>query len=89
MLTVNSWPLQSPKYLSPHVSSEPLDQSSEKPLRPLHTVSFVNLVLLIESSEFAFKSCVCLRCIQCRLVDVTLDAPKINATFEGKFGTFN
>ena len=41
------------------------------------------------SSEFVFKSCVYLRCIQCHLVDMTLDAPKINATFEGKFRTLN
>ena len=38
-------------------------------------------------SEFAFKSCVYLRCIQCHLVDKILDAPKIYATFKGKFGT--
>ena len=35
-----------------------------------------DFVLLIESSEFAFKSRVILRCIQCHLVDMTLDAPK-------------
>ena len=35
-------------------------------------------------------SCVYLRCIQCHLVvDMTLDAPKINATFEGQFGTLH
>ena len=46
-----------------------------------------DLVLLIEGSQFAFRRCVYLRCIQCHLVHKTLDAPKINATFEGKFRT--
>ena len=41
---------------------------------------------LVEGSAFVFKSWVYLRCIQC-LVDMTLDAPKINATFGGKSGT--
>ena len=35
-----------------------------------------DLVLLIEGSEFAFKSCVHLRCIQCHVNKMTLDAPK-------------
>ena len=48
-----------------------------------------DLLLVIEASEFAFKSCVCLRCIRCRLVDMTFDALKINPTFVGKFGTLN
>ena len=46
-----------------------------------------DLVLLIESSEFAFK--VALIFGASNVVDMTMDAPKINATFEGKFGTLN
>ena len=30
-----------------------------------------------------------LLCIQCYLVDLTLDTPKMNKTFESKFGTLN
>ena len=30
-----------------------------------------------------------LRCSQCHVVEMTLDAPKINAHFESKFGTLN
>ena len=48
-----------------------------------------DLVLLIEGAKFAFRSCLYLRCIQCHLVDMTLDAPKKYTTFEGKFGTLN
>ena len=47
------------------------------------------LVLLIEGSEFLFKNCAYLRCIQCDLVYMPLYAPKIDATFEGEFGTLN
>ena len=36
------------------------------------------LVLLIGGSQFAFISYVFLRCIQCHLVDMTLDTPKMN-----------
>ena len=50
---------------------------------------YSDLVLLIEGSKFDFKSCVSLRCIQCYLVDMTLDALEINTNFEGKFETLN
>ena len=39
--------------------------------------------------RISFKSCVYLWCIQCQVNEMTLDAPKINTTFEGKFGTLN
>ena len=52
-------------------------------------IELSDLVLLIEGSEFAFKICVYLRCIPCHLIDMTLDAPKKNSTFVGKFGTLN
>ena len=57
----------------------------------------LDLVLLIEASKFAFKSCLHLRCIQCHPVDLTLNIIGCNArlhrrcgieretTFEGKF----
>ena len=48
-----------------------------------------DLVILIEGSEFAFKRCVYLWCIQCHIVDTTLDAREINTTFDGKFGTLD
>ena len=48
-----------------------------------------DVVLLMEGSEFDFRSCVYHHCIQSHLVDMTLDAPKINTIFEGKFGTLN
>ena len=48
-----------------------------------------DVVLLIEGSGFAFKSCVYLRCNQCHLVDMTMDATKMKATSEGKVGTLN
>ena len=38
-----------------------------------------DLVLLIEGSEFAFKNCVSLRCIQGHVNYMILDAPKTNA----------
>ena len=44
--------------------------------RPLQ---YQNLVLLIECSKLAFKSCVYLQCIQPYLVDMTLNAQKMNA----------
>ena len=34
-------------------------------------------VLLTEGSEFDFKSCIYLRCIQCHVSLMTLDAPKV------------
>ena len=46
----------------------------------------VALVLLIEGPEFAYNSCVCLRCIQCPLVDTALN---MNGAFDGKFGTLD
>ena len=45
--------------------------------------------IFIDGAQFAFKSCIYIRCIQCHLVDMTLDAPKINTTFEGEFETLN
>ena len=49
-----------------------------------------DIVLLIECSEFTtFKTHVYLGCIECHPVDMTLDAPKMSATFKGKFGTPN
>ena len=48
--------------------------------------SWTDLDLLIEGSEVVFRSFVYLRC---HLVDKTLDALKIHANFEGKFGTLN
>ena len=44
-----------------------------------------DLVLLIEGSEFVFKSCAYLGCIQCHLVEMTLDALK----FKHNFRTLN
>ena len=41
-----------------------------------------DLFLLIEGSKMAFKRCVFLRCIQCHLVDVTLNTQKTNTTLE-------
>ena len=43
----------------------------------LHSAS--DLVILTQVSVFAFKTCVYLSCI---IVDMTLDAPKMKATFE-------
>ena len=40
------------------------------------------LIQLIEVSETTFKSCVYLRCIQCHLVDMTLNAPMTNRASE-------
>ena len=48
-----------------------------------------DLVLLIEGSEFAFKNCVSLRCIQGHVNYMILDAPQIHISFEDKFGTLN
>ena len=52
-------------------------------------MALAGLVLSIEGSEFAFKSCIYLRCIQCHLVDIMSDSPKINTPFEDKFGALN
>ena len=46
-------------------------------------------VLLIKGSKFAAKSCFDLRLIQCHWVDMKLDAPKINTTFDRKFGNLH
>ena len=51
--------------------------------------TWADLISLIEGSEFAVKRCVYLRCIQCHIKMMTLDAPKMKATFEGICGTLN
>ena len=38
-----------------------------------------NLILLIDGSKFTFKSCIYLWCVQCHLVGLTLDTPKMDA----------
>ena len=45
-----------------------------------YPASFPDLVLLIEGSEFAFKSCVVFGAFQfqCNVNEMTIDAPKIN-----------
>ena len=48
-----------------------------------------DLVLFIPGFRISHKKLLFPRCIQCHLVDMTLDAPKKNATFDGKFGTLN
>ena len=40
------------------------------------------LVLLNDGSKFALKGCVHFWCIQCHLVNITLNAQKINKTFK-------
>ena len=56
-----------------------------------YPASFPDLVLLIGGSEFAFKSCVVFGAFQfqCNVNEMTIDAPKINGLFKGKFGTFD
>ena len=49
-------------------------------------VSLPDLVLFIEGSKFAFKSYVFLQCI---INLMTLDAPKVKLTVEGKFRNLN
>ena len=48
-----------------------------------------DLILLIEGSQFAFKYCPYFWYVQCHRIDMTLDAQKISAMFEGKCGTLN
>ena len=52
-----------------------------------HTPLCSDLVLLNEGSKHAVKSCLLLWRIQRLVSQMTMDAPKINTTFEGKFGT--
>ena len=70
-------------------SGENVDDAFKTIARCVQSLRDRPIVLLIEGCKFAFKSCVYLRCMQCNVVENTLDAPEINANIEGNVGTLD